>query len=98
MANGDRYLLVLEKEGFAIILEFMSQQALDDYRIQVEPKGLKEIQIDLADYLSTYRGQRYFDFRNPTTREGFDLDFLLKSWELDKQHPDDHGTDEWFIH
>ncbi len=90
--------MVLEKEGFAIILEFISQQALDDYRIQVEPKALKETQIDLADYLSTYRGHRYFDFRNPTTREGFDLDFLLKTWEMDKDHHPEEGTDEWFIH
>lgn len=98
MTNAGRYLLALEKDGFAIILEFPGQQTLDDYLAEVEPKNLKTTQIDLMRYLTDYRGHRYFDFRNPDTLRGFDLDFILKSWAMDKEHHPAEGTDEWFIH
>lgn len=98
MTNAGRFLLALEKDGFAVILEFPHQQSLDDYLVEVEPKGLKGTHIDLMRYLTDYRGHRYFDFRDPEARKNFDLDFILKSWEMDKDHHPEEGTDEWFIH
>ena len=41
MTEGDRHLLALEKDDFAIILEFQNQDSLESYLQLVEPKGLK---------------------------------------------------------
>ena len=41
MTEEDRHLLALEKDDFAIILEFQNQDALESYLQLVEPKGLK---------------------------------------------------------
>ena len=98
MTEGDRHLLALEKDDFAIILEFQNQDALESYLQLVQLKGLKGTPIDLGDYLSTYRGHRYFDFHNPDPEKSFDIDFLLKSWELDATNHPEAGTDECFIH
>ena len=69
MTEEDRHLLALEKDDFAIILEFQNQDALESYLQLVQPKGLKGTPIDLGDYLSTYRGHRYFDSATPTRKK-----------------------------
>ncbi|QPJ65342.1 MAG: hypothetical protein G3M78_08035 [Candidatus Nitrohelix vancouverensis] len=99
MTNGKRLILVVGKEGSAVIIEFADLASMQCLRQEAESKGLTCKQIGIEDYLPTYRGRRYFDMQNPITKKLFNLDYLIQAWESDKNHHDgEGGVDEWFIH
>ena len=98
MTDGERLLTVLGKDGYTIVVEFSDLKQREEIVKEAESKGMKCKSISMEDFYPAYRGHRYFDLRNPTTRESFSLDYLLHSWEMDQKHSHGGEVDEWFIH
>ena len=98
MTDGERLLTVLGKDGYTIVVEFSDLKQREEIVKEAESKGMECKSISMEDFYPTYRGHRYFDLRNPTTRESFSLDYLLHCWEMDQKHSHGGEVDEWFIH
>ena len=99
MNEGKRYLMFLKKEGSGIVVEAINASNSKDLKQEAEAKGMTCQSLCIENFYPDYRGYRYFDLRNPITRESFSIDYVLHTWERDKKHQEGHeGTEEWFIH
>jgi len=98
MNHGERLMMVLSKGDSAIVTEFGGREAMEAMKVQAEARGMTCTSLRIEDYYPTYRGYRYFDFRNPVTQKYFNLDYLLEAWDQDKIHHQGEGVDDWFIH
>ncbi|MZG54400.1 MAG: hypothetical protein F3744_10120 [Nitrospinae bacterium] len=91
--------MFLQKEGSGIVVEAIDENHWENLKQEAEQKGMTCLPLSIENFYPDYRGYRYFDLRNPVTRESFSIDYVLHSWEMDKKHQEGHeGTDEWFIH
>ena len=99
MSQGQRHLMFLKKDGAGILVEARDASNGESLKQEAEAKGMTCQPLTIENFYPDYRGYRYFDLRNPVTRETFSIDYVLESWEADKRHREGHvGTDEWFIH
>ncbi len=99
MAQGQRHLMFLKKDGAGIVVEAIDASGGENLKQEAESKGMTCQPLTIENFYPDYRGYRYFDLRNPFTRESFSIDYVLEAWEADKRHREGHeGTDEWFIH
>ncbi|MZH05869.1 MAG: hypothetical protein F3743_10805 [Nitrospinae bacterium] len=99
MVSSKRFLMFLQKEGSGIVVEAIDENHWENLKQEAEQKGMTCLPLSIENFYPDYRGYRYFDLRNPVTRESFSIDYVLHSWEMDKKHQEGHeGTDEWFIH
>ncbi|MCH8156986.1 MAG: hypothetical protein IID18_04415 [Nitrospinae bacterium] len=92
MINPERQLLVIKIKSAAVIAEPPDPGALEKLKQEAEQKGAACTLISIDEYITTYRGHRYFDLRNPVTRDSFDLDTIIEilSAPLD-EHSDEDG-------
>jgi hypothetical protein len=99
MNPGKRHLMFLKKDDSGIVVEAIDASNWEDFKQEAEAKGMTCQPLSIENFYPDYRGYRYFDLRNPTTRESFSIDYILHTWEIDKKHQEGHeGTEEWFIH
>ena len=99
MNLGKRHLMFLKKDDSGIVVEAIDASNWEDFKQEAEAKGMTCQPLSIENFYPDYRGYRYFDLRNPTTRESFSIDYILHTWEIDKKHQEGHeGTEEWFIH
>ena len=91
--------MFLKKDKSGIVVEAIDASNWEDLKQEAETKGMTCQSLSIENFYPGYRGYRYFDLRNPMTRESFSIDFILHAWETDKKHQEGHeGTKEWFIH
>ena len=91
--------MVLKKDGSGIVVGAIDASNWGDLKQEAEAKGMTGQSLSVENFYPDYRGYRYFDLRNPMTRESFSIDYILHAWETDKKHQEGHeGTEEWFIH
>jgi hypothetical protein len=96
---SQRHLIFLQKEGSGIVVDATNSSNYEKLKQEAESKGMDCLPLTIENFYPDYRGYRYFDLRNPVTRETFRIDTILEAWEADKRHHEGHeGTDEWFIH
>ena len=99
MVYPKRYLMFLKKDGSGIVVEAIDASNWEDLKQEAEAKEMTCQSLSIENFYPDYRGYRYFDLRNPMTRESFSIDYVLHAWEMDKKHQEGHeGTEEWFIH
>ena len=99
MNIGKRHLMFLKKDDSGIVAEAIDASNWEDLKQEAEAKGMTCQPLSIENFYPDYRGYRYFDLRNPMTRESFSIDYVLHTWETDKKHQEGHeGTEEWFIH
>jgi hypothetical protein len=99
MVYSKRYLMFLKKDRSGIVVEAIDASNWEGLREEAESKGMTCESLNIENFYPDYRGYRYFDLRNPMTRESFSIDYILHVWETDKKHQEGHeGTEEWFIH
>ncbi len=99
MYEGKRHLMFLKKDGSGIVVEAIDASNWEDLKQEAESKGMTCQPLSIENFYPDYRGYRYFDLRNPMTRDSFSIDYILHAWEADKKHQEGHeGTEEWFIH
>jgi hypothetical protein len=99
MNEGKRHLMFLKKDDSGIVVEAIDASNWEDLKLEAEAKGMSCKPLSIENFYPDYRGYRYFDLRNPMTRESFSIDYVLNTWETDKKHQEGHeGTEEWFIH
>jgi hypothetical protein len=99
MNEGKRHLMFLKKDGSGIVVEAIDVSNWEGLKKEAESKGMTCQSLSIENFYPDYRGYRYFDLRNPMTRESFSIDYVLHTWEMDKKHQEGHeGTEEWFIH
>ena len=99
MNPGKRHLMFLKKDDSGIVVEAIDASNWEDFKQEAEAKGMTCQPLSIENFYPDYRGYRYFDLRNPMTRESFSIDYILHTWEIDKKHQEGHeGTEEWFIH
>ena len=99
MVYSKRYLMFLKKGESGVVVEAIDASNWEDLKKEAEAKGMRCQSLSIENFYPDYRGYRYFDLRNPMTRESFSIDYILHAWEMDKKHQEGHeGTEEWFIH
>ena len=99
MVYSKRYLMFLKKDGSGIVIEAIDASNSEDLKQEAQAKGMTCQSLSIENFYPDYRGYRYFDLRNPMTRESFSIDYILHAWETDKKHHEGHeGTEEWFVH
>ena len=99
MVYSKRYLMFLKKDKSGIVVEAIDASNWEDLKQEAEAKEMTCQSLSIENFYPDYRGYRYFDLRNPMTRESFSIDYILHVWETDKKHQEGHeGTEEWFIH
>ncbi|MZH03227.1 MAG: hypothetical protein F3745_07505 [Nitrospinae bacterium] len=99
MTQKQRHLMFLNKDGAGVVVEAREVSEKESLKQEAESKGMTCKAITIEKFYPDYRGYRYFDLRNPVTRETFSIDYVLNAWEVDKRHHEGHeGTEEWFIH
>ena len=91
--------MFLKKDGSGIVVETRNFSEWESLKREAEAKGMVCQPLSIESFYPDYRGYRYFDLRNPVTRETFKIDYVLEAWEIDKKHNEGHeGTEDWFIH
>lgn len=99
MNQRQRHLMFLKKDGAGVVVEAINSDDEERIKLEAESKGMTYKPLTIENFYPDYRGYRYFDLRNPVTRDSFKIDHVLEAWEADKKHHEGHeGTDEWFIH
>jgi hypothetical protein len=98
--DSGKVLLVLEKDGNAVVLEFGDMPTLEAMKQKAEKCSVTCRIVNMEEYLARYRLHRYFDLRSPSSRETFDLDNQLKTWEAGNRlcKDDDGEVPPWVIH
>jgi len=91
MVEGQRYLLIISKNKSSVALECTGSFFLDTYLREAESKGAICKRITIEEFYPTYRGFRYFDLRNPITREMFSM---IEVIEILDAPLEDHGEAE----
>ena len=91
MSKGERYFLIVTKNKSSVVLECPDLSLLNSWKSKVEANGAVCKRITIEEFYPTYRGYRYFDFRNPVTRKTFNMDEIL---EILNAPLEDHGEAE----
>ena len=91
MSENERLLLVITKNKSSVVLDCPNVISMDSLQSQVEANGAVCKRITIEEFYPTYRGYRYFDLRNPITRETFSMDEILEILDAPLE---DHGEVE----
>ena len=91
MVEGERYLLIISKNKSSVVLECTDSFFLDAYLCEAESNGAICKRITIEEFYPTYRGFRYFDLRNPTTRKTFSMFEIIEILDAPLE---DHGEAE----
>ena len=91
MTEGERYLMVITKNKSSVVLECPNLSLLDNWESQAMVNGATCKRITIEEFYPAYRGYRYFDLRNPVTRETFSTDEIM---EILNAPLEDHGEAE----
>ena len=91
MTAGERCLMVITKNKSSVVLECPDLSLLNKWQSKVEASGAVCKRITMEEFYPTYRGYRYFDLRNPVTRETFSADEIM---EIINAPLEDHGEAE----
>ena len=91
MSKGERYFLIVTKNKSSVVLEYPDLSLLNNWQSKVKAKGAVCKRITIEEFYPTYRGHRYFDLRNPVTRETFNTDEIM---EILNAPLEDHGEAE----
>ena len=78
MTGGERCLMVITKNKSSVVLECPDLSLLNNWQSKVEANGAVCKRITIEEFYPTYRGYRYFDLRNPVTRETFSTDEIME--------------------
>ena len=78
MAENERFLLVITKNKSSVVLESPNAISMDRLQSQAEVNGAVCKRVSIDQFYPKYRGYRYFDLRNPITRETFSMDEILE--------------------
>ena len=97
MSGDERYLLVITKNKSSVILECLNSSSMEKLLSEAELNGAICKQLLINDFYPAYRGYRYFDLRNPTTRKIFSLVEIIEitnhPWFVGVQfHPEYKST------
>ena len=91
MLENERFLLVITKNKSSVVLECPNAISMDSLQSQAEVNGAVCKRVSIDEFYPTYRGYRYFDLRNPITRETFSMDEILEILDAPLE---DHGEAE----
>jgi hypothetical protein len=91
MTYGDRYLMVIIKNKSSVVLECPDLSLLNNWKSKAVTAGAVCKRITIEEFYPTYRGYRYFDLRNPITRETFSVNEVLEILDAPLE---DHGEAE----
>ena len=91
MAENERFLLVITKNKSSVVLESPNAISMDRLQSQAEVNGAVCKRVSIEEFYPTYRGYRYFDLKNPITRETFSMDEILEILDAPLE---DHGEAE----
>ena len=81
MTAGERCLMVITKNKSSIVLECPDLSLLNNWQSKAGANGAVCKCITIEEFYPTYRGYRYFDLRNPITRETFSVDEILEIFQ-----------------
>jgi len=89
MLGDERYLLVITKNKSSVILDCIDSFSMESLRSDAELKGAICKRILIEDFYPTYRGHRYFDLRNFSTRKAFSVVEIIEILDAPlEQHGD----------
>ena len=91
MAENERFLLVITKNKSSVVLECPNAISMDSLLSKAEVNGAVCKRVSIDEFYPKYRGYRYFDLRNPITRETFSMDEILEILDAPLE---DHGEAE----
>ncbi len=91
---SERYLMVITKNKSSVVVECTDSSSMDTMRLEAESSGAVCKQISIEDFFPAYRGERYFDLRNPVTRKSFSVAEIIKI--LDAPTENHVGAEELF--
>ncbi len=97
MDGNSRELLVVGSGGNSAVVECPGNEFLEALQEEAKSRNVEARIISLEEYLESYRKIRYFDLRNPMSRESFSLEYLMQIWRATDSH-DDHDLPYWIIH
>ena len=83
--------MVITKNKSSVVLEYPDLSLLNKWQSEAEITGAVCKRITIEEFYPTYRGYRYFDLRNPVTRETFSVNEVL---EILDAPIEDHGDAE----
>ena len=86
-----RYILIVSKNKSSVVLECPDSCSMDSLRSEAESRGAICKQISIDEFYPVYRGHRYFDLRNPTTRKTFSVVEIIEILDAPLE---DHGEVE----
>ena len=89
--GGQRYLLVVTKNKSSVILEFPDLILMNNWESKIGSNGAVCRRITIEEFYPAYRGERYFDLRNPITLKTFSADEILEILDAPLE---DHGEAE----
>ena len=89
--TGERYLLVVTKNKSSIVLECLDLVSMGKFQIEAELSGAKCKRLSIEEFYPTYRGYRYFDLRNSSTRKMFKMNEIIQILDTPLE---DHGEAE----
>ena len=90
MGSG-RYILIVSKNKSSVVLECSDSCSMGSFRSEAESRGAICKQISIDEFYPAYRGHRYFDLRNPTTRKTFSVVEIIEILDAPLE---DHGEVE----
>jgi hypothetical protein len=91
MVGVKRYFLVITKNKSSVVLECPDLLMLNNFESRAAANGAVCKHITIEEFYPTYRGYRYFDFRNPITVKTFSIDEILEILDTPLE---DHGEVE----
>ena len=91
MPDRERYLLVITKNKSSVVLDCPDSFLMESLRSESELNGAICKRILIDDFYPAYRGHRYFDLRNPTTRKTFSMVEIIEILDAPLE---DHGEAE----
>ena len=89
-----RYILIVSKNKSSVVLECPDSCSMGSLQSEAESRGAICKQISIDEFCPTYRGHRYFDLRNPTTRKTISVVEIIEI--LDAPLEDHGGAEEIF--
>jgi hypothetical protein len=91
MIEGERYLMVITKNKSSVVLECPDLPLLNNWQSKAVASRAVCKRITIEEFYPAYRGYRFFDLRNPVTREIFSMDEILEILDAPLE---DHGEAE----
>lgn len=91
MSGNERYLLIITKNKSSMVLECPDSFSMENLKLEAETNGADCKQISIEDFYPKYRGYRYFDLKNPSTKNMFSI---LEAIKILDTPLEEHGEAE----